>query len=111
MNRFARLMRLLVVLVVALAPLSVANASVTTGAIKGTTIDEGGLPIPGVLITIRSEKMIGGAQQRTTDSNGRFAFFELPPGTYELTAEKAGFAKIVKPNLLIVIGRNTQLLS
>ncbi len=109
MNRLARLMRLLVVLVVALAPLSVANASVTAGAIKGTTIDEGGLPIPGVLITIRSEKMIGGAQQRTTDSNGRFAFFELPPGDYELTAEKAGFAKIVKPNLLVIIGRNTQL--
>ena len=43
------LLRLLMILLV--LP-SVANASVTKGAIKGSTIDEGGLPIPGVLITI-----------------------------------------------------------
>ena len=102
-----RLMLLLMVLALLLP--SAAFAGITTGAIKGTTVDEGGLPIPGVLLTISSESLIGGAQQRYTDDNGRFAFFELPPGLYELTAEKAGFAKIIKPNLQTNIGRTMQL--
>ncbi len=102
-----RLMLLLMVLALSLP--SAALAGITTGAIKGTTVDEGGLPIPGVLLTISSESLIGGAQQRYSDDSGRFAFFELPPGLYELTAEKAGFAKIIKPNLQTNIGRTMQL--
>ncbi len=96
----------LLILLVAMALLipSLAVASITTGAIKGTTVDEGDLPIPGVLLTIRSESLIGGAQQRYSDENGRFAFFELPPGKYELVSEKAGFAKVIKPNLQVNIG-------
>ena len=100
---------LLLLMVLALVLPSAALAGITTGAIKGTTVDEGGLPIPGVLLTISSESMIGGAQQRYSDDSGRFAFFELPPGLFELTAEKAGFSKIIKPNLQTNIGRTMQL--
>ena len=35
-----------------------AHASVTTGTVKGTTVDTGGLPIPGVLVTL--EKNVRG---------------------------------------------------
>ncbi len=103
MPRFRFLLRLLLLLV---ALSSTAWASVTTGAIKGTVIDEGGLPIPGVLVTIKSENMMG-IRQQETDDNGRFLFIELPPGTYSLTAEMAGFAKYERPNLDVNIGRNT----
>ncbi|MFH1463694.1 MAG: carboxypeptidase regulatory-like domain-containing protein [Pseudomonadota bacterium] len=100
---------LLLLALLAIVLPSAALAGITTGAIKGTTVDEGGLPIPGVLLTVKSEALIGGAQQRYSDDSGRFTFFELPPGPYELTAEKAGFSKIVKPNLRIDIGRTVQL--
>ncbi len=100
---------LLLLMVLALMLPSAAMAGITTGAIKGTTVDEGGLPIPGVLLTVRSEALIGGAQQRYSDDSGRFAFFELPPGLYELSSEKAGFAKVVKPNLQVNIGRTMNL--
>jgi hypothetical protein len=95
----------LVVLILLLVP-GAAIASVTTGTIKGQAVDSGGLAMPGVLITIKSPNMMGFKQQET-DAEGRFLFIELPPGNYELTAEMAGFTKILKPNLLVNIGRNT----
>jgi len=83
-----------------------AVASVTAGTIKGSTIDEGGLPIPGVLVTIRSDNLMG-VRQAETNNDGRFLFIELPPGKYALTAEAAGFAKVTKPNMAVNIGRTT----
>ena len=41
---------------------TIALASVTTGVIKGTTVDEGGLPIPGTTVTIVSDNMMGQKQ-------------------------------------------------
>lgn len=98
------LLRLLVLL--ALLPLQLALASVTTGTLKGTTIDDGGLPIPGVLVTIRSANLMG-TRQSETDAEGRFFFAELPPGTYELLADKAGFAKVTKTGIEVQIGRTS----
>lgn len=98
------LLRLLVLL--ALLPAQLALASVTTGMLKGTTIDDGGLPIPGVLVSIRSPNMMG-ARQQETDAEGRFLFAELPPGTYDLVAEKAGFSKVTKTGIEVQIGRTS----
>ena len=98
------LLRLLVVVV--LLPLHLAFAGVTSGVIKGTTVDEGGLPIPGVLVTITSPNMMG-TKQSDTDAEGRFFFAELPPGVYALSCEKPAFAKVTKPNLEVYVGRNT----
>ncbi|MDP6931292.1 MAG: TonB-dependent receptor [Myxococcota bacterium] len=103
MPRISAFLRLLLILV--LLP-TTALASVTKGTIKGSCIDEGGLPIPGVLVSISSENMMG-ARQMETDANGAFLFHELSPGQYSVTAEKAAFAKVTKPNLQVNIGRNT----
>ena len=105
MPRIHLLLRLLFLLV--LLPAQVALASVTAGAIKGTTLDDSGLPIPGVLVTITSDSMMG-PRQAQTDVEGRFQFVELPPGVYELVAESPGFAKVRQPGLQVNIGRNTQ---
>lgn len=99
---------LLFILITLLAPLQ-ALASINTGAIKGITVDTDEGPVPGVLLTIRSTALIGGAQQRYSDQEGRFAFFELPPGDYALMAEKAGFSKSSHPNLRVDVGRTASI--
>lgn len=99
-----RLLRLLLLLFVLLP--AAALASVTTGTIKGNVIDQGGLAIPGALVSVRSPNLMG-VRQQESDANGRFLFPELPPGVYSLTAEAVGFAKVTQPNLQVNIGRNT----
>jgi hypothetical protein len=85
-----------------------AFASVTTGTIKGTAVDEGGLPVPGVLFTVTSPNMMGERQQQT-DGEGRFLFVELPPGIYEVKAEAQGFSTVRKTGVEVVIGRTVNL--
>ncbi|MCB9795512.1 MAG: TonB-dependent receptor [Alphaproteobacteria bacterium] len=107
MSTLRKLRSFLLILLSVSALLSSAPAlAQTTGAIKGTVIDDGGIDVPGVLLTIQSDALIGGAQQQTTDDKGRFQFVSLPPGIYSLSAEKAGFAKKSYPNLQVLIGRN-----
>ena len=81
----------------------------TTGTIKGEVIDDSGLEVPGVLITVDGPNLIGGAQQEYTDDAGRFLFTNLPPGIYNVTAEKAGFGKKRYTNQPVLIGKNTAL--
>jgi len=104
MPRLFKLLQLLTMFAILLP--GVAIASVTSGTVKGVTIDEGGLPIPTVTIIVTSENLMG-SRQTKTDANGRFYLAELPPGTYTLTAEKAGFAKKAFPKLAVNVGRNT----
>ncbi len=103
MLRLSTLARIFLLLLAFLPGL--AQGSVTSGTIKGTTVDTGGLPVPGVLVTVRSPNLMG-ARQVETDDEGRFNFPELPPGLYELTCEKAAFAKVTRTNLQVSIGRN-----
>jgi hypothetical protein len=79
----------------------------TTGTIKGEVIDDSGLEVPGVLITVDGPNLIGGAQQEYTDDKGRFLFTNLPPGLYTVTAEKAGLGKKRYTNQQVLIGKNT----
>ena len=79
--------------------------AVTTGSIRGTALDEDGLPIPGVLVIISSENLIGGQQERESDAGGEFSFVELPPGAYELTAIKGGFTSVTYTGIVVQVGR------
>ena len=86
-----------------------ALASSVAGTIKGVVVDDGGIAIPGTLITVSSPGLIGGAQQRTADDNGEFLYAELAPGRYELQAQKQGFGPVKKTGIEVVIGRTTNI--
>jgi hypothetical protein len=62
----------------------------STGALTGLTLDPSGTVLPGVILHLRNENG-SEAKSATSDSSGRFAFFLLPPGTYEVRASKVDF--------------------
>jgi hypothetical protein len=62
----------------------------TTGTILGTVTDQAGAIIPDVTITIRNVET-GLTRTTNTDGSGRFRLSSLPPGKYEITAERTGF--------------------
>ena len=86
-----------------------AYASSTAGAIKGLVIDDGGGALPGAVVTLSSPVLIGGAQQRKTDDDGRFIFVELPPGSYQMVFAREGFGTVTRKNIAVGLGRTVDL--
>lgn len=86
-----------------------AYAAGTAGIIKGLVIDGDDLELPGAVVTLTSPSLIGGAQQRTTDDEGRFIFTELPPGSYDLSVAKPGFSTVTKRNVPLGLGRTVEM--
>jgi carboxypeptidase family protein/TonB-dependent receptor-like protein len=81
-------------------------AQVGDGNIAGTVKDQQGLALPGVLVTVQG---VDATRTFTTDSSGEFRFFDLAPGPYKLTVELAGFATLVRPDLVVAVGKNVEL--
>src|SRR6185503_16159436 len=71
-----------------------AIAQDVTGSISGYVSDPGSLPIAGATITLKNVKMQT-ERSVVTDERGGFEFVAVAPGTYDLTAEKAGFKKLL----------------
>jgi len=62
--------------------------------VEGTIEDTTGATLPGVAVTL-TETSRNQVQTATTDTGGTYAFSNLAPGTYTITAELAGFVKMV----------------
>ncbi|PWT80391.1 MAG: hypothetical protein C5B57_12340 [Blastocatellia bacterium] len=90
MKRFIGPATLLAVMMSSAAVLS-AQSRATTSDLSGVVYDESHAVFPGATITITNVET---SQSRTTTSDalGRFVIPALPPGTYRVTAEGAGFA-------------------
>jgi len=80
-------------LLVSLAgPTAEASAQgVQTGAIRGTVVDQQGLPVPNVTVAVASPALQG-QRSATTSPDGSYAFMLLPAGEYVVTFEAAQFA-------------------
>jgi hypothetical protein len=78
----------------------------TNGNIKGLIVDEYEVPLPGVIIIVTSENLMGNRQAQT-DMNGQYLIAELPPGNYRLEAKREKFATVLRPNVMVKIGGNT----
>ena len=78
-------------------------AQVTTGEVAGRILDSQGNTAPGVSVTLRNEAT-GFARTAVTDAGGLYNVTQLPPGTYQVTAELAGFRPAVFKNLQVNVG-------
>jgi hypothetical protein len=65
--------------------------NVATGAISGQVTDQQGAAIPGVKVSL-TDTSTNSTNFTITNETGRYTFPTVPPGTYDLTATKEGFA-------------------
>ncbi len=79
------------------APIEI-HAQTATATLVGRAVDETDAALPGVKITL-TQTTTGQTRAVTSDESGNFVFLLLPAGEYELTAELAGFQKLVRREL------------
>jgi hypothetical protein len=84
--------------------LSTANACAQTGttSLHGKVLDSTRAVVADATVTIANQSQ-GFSRSTTTPSTGEFEFLALPPGTYVLTVEKAGFKKYEQKNLQLLV--------
>lgn len=81
------------------------NAQQFNGEISGKITDEDEISLPGVTVTLKAANI---APLTTITSNsGVYRFLFLPPGTYSIRIELAGFKTETKENIVIQIGEKT----
>src|SRR5687767_1444598 len=70
--------------------------------ITGTLKDASGAVLPGVTVTAKNQET-GLTRSAATEALGDYRLPALPPGTYSVTAELAGFTGETKADILLVI--------
>jgi len=80
-----------------------AAAQRTTGDIRGVVTDASGAVLPGVTVTLRGAS-VQGTPIAVTNESGVYRFPNLAPGTYEVTAELAGFATKTQTGIPVALG-------
>lgn len=85
-----------------------ATAQVTTADLNGRVLDPNGLGVPGAKVTVLSLDN-GSVREATTSDTGDYAITLLPPGTYKVTLEKAGFNTAVFDTVELVVGQKRTL--
>ncbi|MBL8114109.1 MAG: carboxypeptidase regulatory-like domain-containing protein, partial [Acidobacteria bacterium] len=88
----------------ALAPLAMAQQQ--TGNLFGKVTDDGGQPLPGVSVSLTG---VGAPQNAVTNASGEYRFVNVSPGTYTVRHELSGFSAVTRPNVVVTVGKNTDL--
>ena len=94
-------------LVCVLGTSTIAAAQTGAGSLRGYITDEQGGALPGVTVTARSEVLIQPVSS-VSDAAGYYRLINLPPGSYEVSAELAGFAMFKRQDVLLRAGANFQ---
>ena len=80
-----------------------AMAQINTVNLSGTVSDPQGLAIGSAKVTV-ANSATGAERSTTTNGEGQYKIIGLPPGSYTLTVEATGFAKLVSENLVLTLG-------
>jgi len=74
-----------------------------SGDVTGTVIDPSGAVVPSVSITYQNEQT-GVKSTTTSDQNGQYRLFNLPVGSYTLTASAQGFSVFTQKGIRTELG-------
>ena len=84
------------------------GAQVADGVIEITVVDESNQVMPGVTVTV-ARPDTGFQQSLVTDAIGTARAIALPPGTYDVRLELAGFATIDQKGLTLRVGQTARI--
>jgi len=98
---------LLIVLCVG-SSLSLWAQASSSGTVVGTVADPSGAVVNGATVTLL-DKATNSARTATTNDAGRYIFVNVPPGTYDVTITKQGFATMKAPDVAVKVGTPTTL--
>ena len=73
----------------------------------GTITDASGATVAGVKVTV-TETATGTVHESVTNESGNYTLPDLPPGTYSVTAEAAGFKKDTHQNVDLLVNTSTR---
>ena len=83
---------------------SSALAQQITATLTGTVSDPNGAVVPGAIVTATSNDT-GQSRTATANDEGSYTITFLPPGTYNVTIAKTGFADTVRENVRLEIAQ------
>src|ERR1035437_2210070 len=86
------------------APMLHGQGQAALAALSGTVLDSSGAVIPGAVVVL-SNKEKAFSRELTAESNGRYTFSLVPPGTYVLQVTHPGFQTYSQPGVLLTLGQ------
>jgi len=104
LNTFAHI-HLMLLLVVLMAAVRVGAQTSTTGDIAGVVTDPTAAVVSGAPITLKNVGT-GSSTSTTTNGQGSYNFSLLQPGNYSVSADVAGFQKVLK-TVTVTLGTST----
>jgi len=75
----------------------------STGGLRGQVLDPSGAVVPSASIMLTKGKDV---YTTKAGQDGAYSFHEVPGGTYSLTVDADGFARLTKSNISIVAGQS-----
>jgi hypothetical protein len=102
-RRFFGFMIAACVLAIAAPAFAQGGGASSTGTIQGRVTDAQGAVLPGVTVTATSPALLG-QQTAVTSETGNYRFPAVPPGTYVLSYELAGFNTVRREGIQIALG-------
>jgi hypothetical protein len=106
MTRLKMLWPLLIALLLASVGLRVDYAfgqATNTGTVVGVVEDQSGAVVPGASVTL-TDPTTNGARTTLTNRSGQYAFVNVSPSVYSITATKSGFQMDKTDNLTVEVG-------
>ena len=103
----AKLTRLVFALLLAAMPLCIYGQS-SNGSISGIVTDDTGAVVPGVTVTA-TNAATGTSRSTVSNGQGQYAIGLLPPATYTVTADLAGFQPLKLGNITVNVGTDVAL--
>jgi Carboxypeptidase regulatory-like domain len=96
----------LLLVAVPVCPRLWAQGEAVTARLSGTVLDPDEAPVPAARIKLANSEA-GLIRQVLTSYDGSYILTAIPPGRYQLTIEKEGFATYLRSEVVLTVGQST----